>query len=70
MLTAILVLTALVIAVIALALCKVSSKCSRIEEQESIKWARKWNEQRAKDICDSDCLWCGNEQFCKLKDAQ
>lgn len=68
MLTAILITTSLVIAVIIYALCRASSKCSRVEEQESYKWAKKWNEQRGKDICDNDCTWCSNNQFCKLKD--
>jgi hypothetical protein len=39
------------------------------ELEEAKEWARKWNQQRTKDMCDSDCLWCSNSQFCKLKDV-
>lgn len=67
MLTAILIMTAIVIAVFMYSLMKTSGKCSRVEE-ESYKWAKKWNEQRGKEICDNDCAWCSNSQFCKLKD--
>ncbi|MCM8710525.1 hypothetical protein M2651_05730 [Clostridium sp. SYSU_GA19001] len=49
MLTAIILMTALVIAVIIYSIIKTSSKYSRIEEEESFKWARMWNEQREKE---------------------
>lgn len=69
MLTAIILTTALVIAVVIYSIMRTSGRCSRREERESIEWARKWNEARQHDICDNDCLWCDNNQFCKVKDG-
>lgn len=54
------ILTALVIAVVIYSLMKVSSKCSRIEERESIEWARKWNEQHN---CAGDCGNCNECEY-------
>lgn len=64
--TAIILVTTLVIAVIGI--LAFFRKCKKIREEAERSWERKWNEERKHDICDNDCLWCSNSQFCKLKD--
>lgn len=69
--TAIILVTTWVIAVIGiLAFFRGCFKNKEIQKEESFEWARKWNEARKKDICDNDCLWCSNSQFCKVKDGE
>jgi hypothetical protein len=60
MVTAIIKVAAIVIAVLTYSLCKVSSECSRIEEQESIDWAKKWNKQHN---CAGDCGNCDDCEY-------
>lgn len=75
MLTAILITTAIVIAVMMYSLIKVSGKCSRVEEEESYKWAKKWNEQREKelktihDYCDGFCGDCDELEYCPFREV-
>lgn len=66
MLTAIILTTAIVIAVIIYSLCKVSSKWSRIEE--STEYARKWNEKW--NYCDDECLHCEENDNCKFSEVK
>lgn len=47
MIVIIITLVAIIIT-ITYSLCKVASEADRIEEQESVDWAIKWNEQREK----------------------
>jgi hypothetical protein len=70
MTTAIILLTAWVIAVIIYASRKERGK-HRLEEQESIKWARKWNEQREKEKawCDGGCSLCNYTDNCPFSEV-
>jgi hypothetical protein len=72
MLTAIISVTALVIAVITYAMCKAAGDADRILDDERVKWARKWNEQREKENawCDGTCKTCGEKQFCKFSEVK
>lgn len=71
MLTAIILTTAIVIAVGAYACCKVSGRVSRIEEDESYKWAVKWNKQREleKTWCDNNCNTCEENDNCMFSEV-
>lgn len=65
MITAILITTAIVIAVMVLALCKAAGRADKIMEEENIKWARKWNEQ----WCDDNCATCEENDNCKFSEV-